>query len=495
MADVIVNRLSSGRHNVVHLTENDTRLVCNFSKESALVGRQAEDLLFSFNDGATVTLENFYGAYSQLNMPEFLMAGQAFSGKAFFAELPHRLLPGAPRPSLQSHVVLPESGAVWSYTADHDNTALDISESDNAYIYETDEEDIISYLSTSDICDAYGICDDFNICDDYHLTSLTDQPTEQNTEQNTCQNTDSDTSQQDAETQYTLRSVNCIVIPPSKRIYAPYRASYLASPDVTAGTAEYVRTASYLSAMLAFLATFSDVPESVTSDTEHWETTSKGIYVDMAPLAENFEDFNEFPDIMPDAFHDGFHDASDDVMSESMASAVLAEFGVHDTHYTDGLFDTADASQLPSFLPTSFSDAVGQDAFAINPHATFTYDTGDALMDDGVGIDMIQSVMTNMGDTVTKFVAKTVNGVEIIVFGNKITGDTVEATLQQIGGIKATDDRLEINTDLGWQETATHSYKGSQYTEYLYRAKASGANENDDDITILVAQNTLALGA
>ncbi len=485
MADVIVDRLASGQRNVVHLTANDTRLICNFPKESALVGKQEEDLIFSFSDGATVTLEDFYAAYSQCNVPDFLMNGRLIHGKAFFAQLPKRLFPFAHRPLPQNTVDLPEAKAYIEEEFLHNESVDTIG-----YAYDTDEEDIISYLPTPDFCDAYGLCDDFNLCDDFHLSSDTKLHTEQENDQPHIQNED--------QKNYSLRHVSCVVVPASARIYAPYRMSYLAATHVTENTAAYVGTASYVSAMLAFLATFPDVhaddTPNATPDEIFWQTKTTTSYIDMMPLANDFTDFADFPDATIGTIEGVIEGTA---IFDDMADTVLAEFGVHSTHNVDNLFDAPE----PSFL----LDSLGQDIFAAyhnsdatllnNPHATFTYDTSDALMDGGIGIDMIQNIMTHMGTSVTKFVARTINGVEIVVFGNNITGDTVEATLQNIGGIKASENSLEIETASGWQETATYNYKGSQYTEYLYNAKTSTTTENDDDITILVAQNTLALGA
>lgn len=95
MANLNLFRPSSGQHSVFHSTGNEA-VILNFPAGEATLGREGEALTFTFDDGGTLALEGFYTTYTSSNVPEFLVDGQALSGKEFFAALGHDdLMPAA----------------------------------------------------------------------------------------------------------------------------------------------------------------------------------------------------------------------------------------------------------------------------------------------------------------------------------------------------------------------------------------------------------------
>ena len=70
MANLILARPQAGQHMVVDSVP-DSRLVLQFPTDQATMERSGDNLIFSFDDGSSIQLANFYTQYSQESMPDF----------------------------------------------------------------------------------------------------------------------------------------------------------------------------------------------------------------------------------------------------------------------------------------------------------------------------------------------------------------------------------------------------------------------------------------
>lgn len=83
MADIRLTRPAAGAsQNIV--SEPGARFVFDFPTDEATLSRSGDNLVFTFDDGGTVQLENFYTAYSSESMPSFSVEGAEISGEDFF---------------------------------------------------------------------------------------------------------------------------------------------------------------------------------------------------------------------------------------------------------------------------------------------------------------------------------------------------------------------------------------------------------------------------
>ena len=81
------------------------RFVFAFPTDAAELSRSADDLVISFADGGSITLNGFYETYTQQEMPTFEVGGDEVSGAEFFAALDQPdLMPAAgPEPAKDTH--------------------------------------------------------------------------------------------------------------------------------------------------------------------------------------------------------------------------------------------------------------------------------------------------------------------------------------------------------------------------------------------------------
>ncbi len=93
MADVTLIKPLAGTTQTITPKEGD-RLVFEFDAADATLARDGNDLILSFEDGASVKLSDFYN-YSSENLPNFVVAGEEISGKDFFEVLGEDLMPAA----------------------------------------------------------------------------------------------------------------------------------------------------------------------------------------------------------------------------------------------------------------------------------------------------------------------------------------------------------------------------------------------------------------
>ncbi len=101
MADIILQRPEAGQVTTITPQTGD-RINLEFSADEALLARDGDNLIFSFEDGSSIELTNFYTAYSSENMPEFVIEGAIIPGEAFFAALGEELMPAAGNTSAPS---------------------------------------------------------------------------------------------------------------------------------------------------------------------------------------------------------------------------------------------------------------------------------------------------------------------------------------------------------------------------------------------------------
>lgn len=96
MADIILTRPQAGQHTVLESVA-DSRLVLQFPTDQATMERAGDNLVFSFDDGSSIQLTNFYTQYSQESMPDFEVDGTLVAGADFFSAFGPDLMPAAAR--------------------------------------------------------------------------------------------------------------------------------------------------------------------------------------------------------------------------------------------------------------------------------------------------------------------------------------------------------------------------------------------------------------
>lgn len=83
MADIRLAKPVAGTSQTV-VCAPEARFVFDFPTDEAMLSRNGDDLVITFEDGSTLQLENFYTAYSSENMPSFSVDGAEISGQEFF---------------------------------------------------------------------------------------------------------------------------------------------------------------------------------------------------------------------------------------------------------------------------------------------------------------------------------------------------------------------------------------------------------------------------
>lgn len=86
MADIILAKPEAGTRSVVQSVEN-ARIQLNFMTGDALLERSGDDLVFSFEDGSIIVIQDFYTAYTRESVPDFILDGAQIAGADFFAAL------------------------------------------------------------------------------------------------------------------------------------------------------------------------------------------------------------------------------------------------------------------------------------------------------------------------------------------------------------------------------------------------------------------------
>ena len=86
MADIMLAKPAAGTQSIIQSVE-DARIQLDFASADALLERSGNDLIFRFEDGSSIVLQDFYTAYTKDTMPDFVIEGAEISGQQFFAAL------------------------------------------------------------------------------------------------------------------------------------------------------------------------------------------------------------------------------------------------------------------------------------------------------------------------------------------------------------------------------------------------------------------------
>ncbi len=94
MADISLQKPTAGQTATLTPQAED-RLVFEFNSTEATLTRDGDNLVMSFEDGASLSLTDFYVAYTSENMPTFIIGGAEVDGESFFETLSEELMPAA----------------------------------------------------------------------------------------------------------------------------------------------------------------------------------------------------------------------------------------------------------------------------------------------------------------------------------------------------------------------------------------------------------------
>ncbi|RRD69228.1 MULTISPECIES: VCBS domain-containing protein [unclassified Desulfovibrio] len=94
MADILLSRPQAGQQAVV-AAPADSRLVLQFPADQATLEKSGDNLVFRFEDGASVEVPNFYTEFNKDNIPDFVVDGQLVAGADFFNAFGPDLAPAA----------------------------------------------------------------------------------------------------------------------------------------------------------------------------------------------------------------------------------------------------------------------------------------------------------------------------------------------------------------------------------------------------------------
>lgn len=94
MADIRLAKPAAGTTQTIP-SAPDGRFIFDFPADAATLTRSGDNLVLTFEDGASIQLQGFYTTYSKEEMPSFQVDGVEISGQDFFAALGEDLMPAA----------------------------------------------------------------------------------------------------------------------------------------------------------------------------------------------------------------------------------------------------------------------------------------------------------------------------------------------------------------------------------------------------------------
>ena len=94
MADIRLAKPAAGTTQTVP-SAPDGRFIFDFPADAATLTRSGDNLVLTFEDGASIQVQGFYTTYSKEEMPSFQVDGVEISGQDFFAALGEDLMPAA----------------------------------------------------------------------------------------------------------------------------------------------------------------------------------------------------------------------------------------------------------------------------------------------------------------------------------------------------------------------------------------------------------------
>ena len=98
MAIVTLHHPASGERQTLSCVPGN-QFVFDFPMAEALVSRDGDRLVLTFEDGSSIVLEDFYTVYTKDSMPDFVVDGTEVSGIDFFTALNQEDLMPAAGPS------------------------------------------------------------------------------------------------------------------------------------------------------------------------------------------------------------------------------------------------------------------------------------------------------------------------------------------------------------------------------------------------------------
>lgn len=82
MANTVLSRPATGGHISIP-AETGATIVLDFIATQSTLERSNDNLVFRFDDGADVVIENFYTTFGQQDIPQFEVDGQLVSERTF----------------------------------------------------------------------------------------------------------------------------------------------------------------------------------------------------------------------------------------------------------------------------------------------------------------------------------------------------------------------------------------------------------------------------
>ncbi|WP_291440845.1 hypothetical protein [Desulfovibrio sp.] len=95
MPTITISRPLQGQAITVSAAGKNAKIALGFSTDGATLSRDDNSLIFTFEDGAVIRIDDFYTAYHSDNIPEFEIEGKLVSGTEFFNALGPNLIPAA----------------------------------------------------------------------------------------------------------------------------------------------------------------------------------------------------------------------------------------------------------------------------------------------------------------------------------------------------------------------------------------------------------------
>ncbi|MDR2574553.1 MAG: hypothetical protein LBC94_09490 [Desulfovibrio sp.] len=95
MADMMIDRPEWGQaiRTSFPSPDDNRKIILNFLTENAEISRVDNSLVFTFEDGASLELENFYVEFSKENLPQFQIGGRLVAGMDFFESFAPEITP------------------------------------------------------------------------------------------------------------------------------------------------------------------------------------------------------------------------------------------------------------------------------------------------------------------------------------------------------------------------------------------------------------------
>ncbi len=91
MADIVLQKPLTGQH-ITYEAQGTGSITLTFAVGNTALSRAHDSLVFTFNDGSSVSVNNFYTSYNAKNAPDFIMEDKTVSAERFFADVDKKLM-------------------------------------------------------------------------------------------------------------------------------------------------------------------------------------------------------------------------------------------------------------------------------------------------------------------------------------------------------------------------------------------------------------------